>query len=103
MRAAIDAELTAELVALSIGEMRQEQAVTQAVLADRLGIKQPGVSALERQDDMLLSTLRNVVQALGGELRLTVVVLRPRRGPVPAGPGRRRAWLTRPLLLARAR
>lgn len=42
-------------------------------LAHRLSIAQSNVSRLERRDDMLVSTLPQVVQALGGELRLTAV------------------------------
>jgi hypothetical protein len=72
LRAGADAELTAELVAYSLGELREQVEVTQSVLAERLCIKQPSVSALERQDDMLLSTLRNTIEALGGELRIDV-------------------------------
>jgi transcriptional regulator with XRE-family HTH domain len=72
LRAEADAELTAELVAYSLGELREQVAVTQSVLASRLGIKQPSVSALEHQGDMLLSTLRNTIEALGGELSITV-------------------------------
>jgi hypothetical protein len=41
--------------------------------ADRLSIAQSNVSRLERRDDMLISTLRQVVQALGGELKVTAV------------------------------
>jgi transcriptional regulator with XRE-family HTH domain len=71
-RQAADAELTAELVAYSLGTLRSELDVTQAVLAERLGVTQPNVSMLERQDDMRLSTLRNIVDALGGELEIIV-------------------------------
>ena len=42
-------------------------------LAHRLSIAQSNVSRLERRDDMLVSTLRQVVQALGGELKVKAV------------------------------
>jgi hypothetical protein len=42
-------------------------------LAHRLSIAQSNVSRLERRDDMLLSTLRQVVRALGGEFKVTAV------------------------------
>jgi len=42
-------------------------------VADRLSIAQSNVSRLERRRDMLISTLREVVRALGGELRLSAV------------------------------
>jgi len=37
-----------------------------------LKIRQPSVSKIERQADMYLSTLRNYVEAIGGELELVV-------------------------------
>ena len=39
-------------------------------LAKQLGISQDGVSRLEKRSDLLLSTLRNYVEAMGGNLRL---------------------------------
>lgn len=72
LRAEADAEFTRELVEYSLGELRQHLGITQTILAERLGIKQPSISSLERQDDMMLSTLRNVVHALGGHLQISV-------------------------------
>ena len=40
-------------------------------VAEKLGIDQGAVSKIERRTDMYLSTLRNVIQALGGQLELT--------------------------------
>ncbi|WP_432421214.1 XRE family transcriptional regulator [Mesorhizobium huakuii] len=45
---------------------------TQADIASALNIKQPSVSKIEKQADMYLSTLRNYVEAIGGQLELTV-------------------------------
>ena len=39
-------------------------------ITKQLGISQDGVSRLEKRSDLLLSTLRNYVEAMGGELRL---------------------------------
>ena len=41
-------------------------------MAQTLGIGQEGVSRLERRSDMLISTLREYVAALGGSMRLIV-------------------------------
>jgi len=37
-------------------------------LAERLNVTQSAISKLESADDVLLSTLRNYVEALGGKL-----------------------------------
>jgi len=39
-------------------------------LAATLGIQQPSLSKLERQDDMQISTLRRLIEALGGQLEI---------------------------------
>lgn len=53
-------------------ELRQTAGKAQADIASALNITQPSVSKIERQNDMHLSTLRNYVEAVGGELELTV-------------------------------
>jgi transcriptional regulator with XRE-family HTH domain len=60
----------ATLLALDLAELRGRLDITQEELAARLDIAQSNVSRLERRGDMLVSTLREVVQACGGELRL---------------------------------
>jgi len=60
-------ELFAELL---LSEVRRLAGKSQRELAKTLGIKQPSLSKLESQDDMQLSTLRRIVEALGGELRV---------------------------------
>jgi predicted transcriptional regulator len=52
--------------------------VTQVELADVLGVRQPNVSRIERQEDLFVSTLRQYVEALGGRLELTAVFGRQR-------------------------
>ncbi|HEC12612.1 MAG TPA: XRE family transcriptional regulator [Acidiferrobacteraceae bacterium] len=61
-------ELVAEELALR--ELRKAHHRTQASMAKQLGISQDGVSRLEQRSDLLLSTLRNYVEAMGGGLRL---------------------------------
>jgi transcriptional regulator with XRE-family HTH domain len=60
-------ELLGELL---LSELRQLAGKSQQQLAAALGIKQPSLSKLENQDDMQISTLRRIVQALGGELEV---------------------------------
>ena len=60
------AELLAEEMTLQ--ELRRARDRSQQSTADALGLKQAAVSRLENRDDMRISTLREYVQALGGEL-----------------------------------
>jgi DNA-binding XRE family transcriptional regulator len=52
-------------------DLRSRREITQNEIADRLGIKQPTVSKIERRADVNLSTLRRYVEALGGTLQVT--------------------------------
>lgn len=56
----------------SLRELRQIAGKAQEDIAIALNIKQPSVSKIEKQADMYLSTLRGYVEAIGGELELTV-------------------------------
>lgn len=53
-------------------ELRELAGKAQLDVAAVLHIKQPSVSKIEKQTDMYLSTLRSYVEAIGGELVLTV-------------------------------
>lgn len=57
----------------TLAEARARAGLTQSEVAERMGVSQSDVSKLERRDDLLLSTLRRYVEAVGGrlELRLT--------------------------------
>jgi helix-turn-helix protein len=64
------AEIVAEEMALS--DLRKSKEMTQEEVAERLGGRQVYVSRLERRSDMKLSTLRDYVKAIGGQLQLMV-------------------------------
>lgn len=66
--------LTAELVeeVTTLRELRKKQKLTQADIAQLLGIKQENVSRLERRNNIHLSTLKDYIHALGGKLHLIV-------------------------------
>lgn len=64
----------------SLQELRQARKLTQKRLAELLGIGQDGVSRLEQRSDLLISTLRGYVEALGG--RLALVAEFPNQPPV---------------------
>ncbi len=63
-------ELIVEEMALR--DIRKSRALTQEQVAKRLGGKQVYVSRLESRSDVKVSTLRDYVHALGGELQLMV-------------------------------
>jgi len=58
------------LLAMDLAGLRDNMDLTQEEVAARLQISQSNVSRLERRRDMLVSTLREVVEAFGGELHL---------------------------------
>jgi transcriptional regulator with XRE-family HTH domain len=55
---------------MTLRDLRKAQQLTQERLAKELGVKQDSVSRLEHRADMLLSTMTNYVEAMGGTLRL---------------------------------
>lgn len=57
---------------LTLQELRKKAGLTQAGVSQELGMPQSNVSRLEKGSDMLLSTLRQYVEAIGGRLNLTV-------------------------------
>jgi len=70
-RKKIDAR-AAQLLAeeMTLQELRHARKLTQVRMAKALGITQEGVSRLEKRSDLLLSTLRKTVNAMGGTLSL---------------------------------
>lgn len=61
----------AELERVGLAALRKAREQTQVELAQEMGIPQSGVSDIERRTDLLLTTLRKYIQALGGELEVT--------------------------------
>jgi len=72
----------AELIAeeMSLKDLRQALTLTQQRMAKTFGIGQDGVSRLEQRSDLLLSTLRSYIEAMGGHL--TLIAEFPDREPV---------------------
>ena len=54
----------------TLKDLREAVERTQEELAASLGVGQDTVSRIERRSDILLSTLRRYVEAMGGELEL---------------------------------
>ena len=76
------ARRAAQLIAeeMTLQELRRARRLTQVSMAKALGISQDGVSRLEKRSDLLLSTLRKTVEAMGGSL--SIVAEFPDRAPV---------------------
>jgi transcriptional regulator with XRE-family HTH domain len=51
-------------------DLRKARRQTQVRVAKKLGIKQENVSRIEQRTDLLISTLRGYVEAMGGKLHL---------------------------------
>lgn len=58
------------LIKMALQELRQARNLTQQQLADALGISQAALSKMEHQSDIQVSTLRRILSAMGGELKL---------------------------------
>ena len=72
------AEIMAE--EMSLRDLRKARKLTQARVAKVLGVTQDSVSRLEKRSDLLLSTLRKTVKAMGGDVR--IIAEFPDRAPV---------------------
>jgi DNA-binding XRE family transcriptional regulator len=61
-------ELMAEYMTLQ--DLRKARQLTQEQMAKSLGVRQDSISKLEKRTDLLLSTIRSYVEAMGGKLEL---------------------------------
>jgi predicted XRE-type DNA-binding protein len=71
-RAAVTRRADAIIIGQVLRMMREKQKLSQAQIAERMGVMQPAIARLERQGDVKLSTLQQWVAATGGELVLGV-------------------------------
>lgn len=58
--------------AMGLAAVRHVFDLTQTELAERLGVTQANVAKIEKRSDLLVSTLRSYLGALGGEVRIVV-------------------------------
>ncbi|MCE0734260.1 helix-turn-helix domain-containing protein [Halomonas sp. G15] len=71
--AAAQAKADEMLLELRLAELRQLVDMTQAQMAEAMGVKQPTIAGLERAgQDLRLSSLKRYVEAIGGRVRLDV-------------------------------
>lgn len=57
---------------MTLRDLRKARDLTQERMAELLGVGQDNISRLESRTDMLLSTLRSYVAAMGGSLDMVV-------------------------------
>jgi predicted transcriptional regulator len=69
---------------VSLRLLRERLGVTQRELADKGGMDQAEVSRMERRPDMMVSTIRRYLEALGYELEIAAV--KDKRRIVISGP-----------------
>ncbi|MDY0191865.1 MAG: XRE family transcriptional regulator [Desulfuromonas sp.] len=69
-RARSEAKAQVMLAEMPLNELRQARGLTQKMLAEMLHVQQPSVAKLEKRTDMYISTLRNHIEAMGGELEV---------------------------------
>lgn len=62
-------KLMAEMVSLE--QLREGLGISQEELANVMKVQQPAISRLVRRPDMKVSTLRDLIAAMGGELHIT--------------------------------
>lgn len=55
---------------MPLQELRQARKMSQEQMAKSLHTKQSNVSRIEKRTDMYISTLRNVIKAMGGDLEI---------------------------------
>ncbi len=72
-RARIETKKNALREAMNLAEMRQALSLTQATLAETLGVGQAEISKIENRADLFVSTLRKYIKAMGGELEIRAV------------------------------
>ena len=67
-------EARAELVAMSLRQLREEAGHTQVEMAELTELTQATVSRMERKQDNPIDTVRKYVEALGGEVEVVAVL-----------------------------
>ena len=66
----VEAGTKAELVKMRLVELRKVRGLSQKELCKLLHVQQPAVAKLEKRTEMYISSLRNHIEALGGELEI---------------------------------
>lgn len=69
-REMVEERAQAILMSMALQELRQTRRLTQQELANILNVNQAALSKMENQTDMRVSTLRKLLAAMGGTLKI---------------------------------
>jgi transcriptional regulator with XRE-family HTH domain len=73
-QARVEAKTKVLLEEMALNELREAMNLTQESLAETLNVKQASISKMERRSDMYLSTLRKIIEAMGGRLEIVAIM-----------------------------
>lgn len=78
-------------LAAGLTALRERAGLSQRELAERIGVSQPRIAAIERSRNVTIDVLEQYVEALGGHLEVSVVQGRRRTSLLGAPRNRRSA------------
>lgn len=78
-------------LAAGLNALREKAGVSQRELAERIGVSQPRIAAIERSRNVTVDVLEQYVDALGGRLEISVVHGRQRTSLIDHQGSRRTA------------
>ena len=68
----IEKRVALELTAIQLSEVRSLVEMTQKELAVNINVSQAAISKMEKQSDLNISTLRKLIEGVGGQLDVIV-------------------------------
>ncbi len=74
VRARSEAKANAMIEEMPLDELRTALDITQEHLAELLHVNQAAISKVERRTDMYVSTLRRIIEAMGGQLEIRAIL-----------------------------
>ncbi len=79
-KAKIEKRVEQELKVMQLSEVRGLVKMTQKELATNIDVSQAAISKMEKQSDLNISTLRKLIEGVGGKLDVTVRL--PNKPPI---------------------
>ena len=69
----VEEQVKVEEKKMALSDLRKARHITQTQLAQTLNIKQPSIADMEKRTDMYISTLRSLIEGMGGKLEITAI------------------------------